>query len=666
MPGHVRYLRYLLIAGAVLIVFYTFQTYVLTGRDVSFGPTGEVIPKSGSKSLWRDIPVRFPVKRLTPLPTGKPLKLARVQHNFPLEDESAKNIRLKRRQAVKDAFTRAWTSYKQHAWMADELAPISGGKKDHFGGWSATLVDSFDTLWIMDMKDEFEHAVAAAVSIDFGASTLQEVNVFETTIRYLGGFLAGYDLSGEQRLLDKAIELGDMLIAAFDTPNRMPVMRWRLQNAKYGRPQTALSQSLVAEIGSLEMEFTRLSQLTGDNRFYDATDRIMRVFETQQDTTKLPGMWPIMVDAERANFARYSGFTLGAMADSLYEYFPKMHALLGGLDPKYEKMYRKSMTTAYNHTMFKPMTPHEADILISGHVEINSDGTPELEHQGQHLVCFAGGMYALGGRLFNDPHHVETGRKLTDGCIWAYKSMPIGIMPEVFHTSHCPSLTEPCPWSDAKWHTDVVARKDPGQPASAAHSIIIQDRLREGYIGIKDRRYILRPEAIESVFIMYRITGEKKYLESAWEMWTAIDKYTRTPLANGALRDVTVPPNDVVVVDSMESFWLAETLKVCSLAFDEIWRNADDLSISISSLVSLTSLVWMTMSSIPRHILSGDLMPRSPVRGSVVHRRSVDRLEHLRNATSLFQCLLYTVFEMRPLKNRRHFIDSSACEVKAD
>jgi len=568
MPGQVRYLRYLLIAGAVLILFYTFQPYILTGKSISFGPTGEVVPKSGSKSLWRDIPVRHPVRKLTPLPTGTPHKLKRVQHKFPVEDEAAKKIRLTRRQAVKDTFTRAWNSYKQHAWMADELAPISGGKKDHFGGWSATLVDSFDTLWIMDMKDEFEDAVAAAVSIDFGASTLEEVNVFETTIRYLGGFLAGYDLSGEQRLLDKAIELGDMLMAAFDTPNHLPVTRWRLQNAKFGRPQAALSMSLVAEIGSLEMEFTRLSQLTGDNRFFDATDRIMRLFDTQQEKTKLPGMWPLAVDAEHANFARYSSFTLGAMADSLYEYFPKMHALLGGLDPKYEKMYRRSMATAYNYTMYKPMTPDEADILISGHVNFRGDGEPVLDYQGQHLVCFAGGLYALGGKLFDDPHHVETGRKLTDGCIWTYKAMPLGIMPEIFHMSHCPSLTDPCPWSEAKWHADVVTRKDSNQPVSVAQSIITQDRLKEGFVDISDRRYILRPEAIESVFIMYRITGEKKYLESAWEMWTAIDKYTRTPLANGALRDVTVPPEDVTVVDSMESFWLAETLKVCLLSLD--------------------------------------------------------------------------------------------------
>ena len=125
-----------------------------------------------------------------------------------------------------------------------------------------TLVDNLDTLWIMGMKGEFEAAVAAAVEIDLGKVTTDQVNVFETTIRHLGGLLAAYDLSGDRRLLNKATEFGDMLLVAFDTPNRMPVCRWRPQNAFKGQ-QEADSTVLVAEIGSLSMEFTRLSQLTG-------------------------------------------------------------------------------------------------------------------------------------------------------------------------------------------------------------------------------------------------------------------------------------------------------------------------------------------------------------------------------------------------------------------
>lgn len=80
----------------------------------------------------------------------------------------------------------------------------------------------------------------------------------------------------------------------------------------------------MAEIGSLTLEFTRLSQLSGDPRYFDAISRITDQFEAQQMKTKLPGMWPVLVNARDADFTIDSGFTVGAMADSLYEYLPKV------------------------------------------------------------------------------------------------------------------------------------------------------------------------------------------------------------------------------------------------------------------------------------------------------------------------------------------------------
>lgn len=178
----------------------------------------------------------------------------------------------------------------------------------------------------MDLKPDFEDAVAGVNAIDFSTCTLTELNVFETTIRYLGGFLAAYDVSGGQypTLLQKAWELGHMLYAAFDTPNRMPVTRWNFKDAAAGVPQEAADMALSAELGSLTLEFTRLSQLTGDGRFFDAAQRIMNVFDEQQGRTRLPGMWPVAVNAKDLDFAGWNSFTIGGMADSLYEYLPKV------------------------------------------------------------------------------------------------------------------------------------------------------------------------------------------------------------------------------------------------------------------------------------------------------------------------------------------------------
>lgn len=181
----------------------------------------------------------------------------------------------------------------------------------------------------MGLQDEFEEAVAAVAELDFTQCSLEEINVFETTIRYLGGFLGAYDISQHKYpvLLDKAIEVGQMLYAAFDTPNRMPITRWKI-NAAVRRDASPLQEAgdgvLVAEIGSLTLEFTRLSQLSQDDRYYDAVQRIMDVFEAQQSFTKIPGLWPVVVNAKTMDFRGSSTFTIGGMADSLYEYLPKV------------------------------------------------------------------------------------------------------------------------------------------------------------------------------------------------------------------------------------------------------------------------------------------------------------------------------------------------------
>lgn len=180
------------------------------------------------KFHWENVELHYPVTSVVSLPTGRPSPMPRIQHKFTTESMAEETERLRRLDAVKEAFQHSWKGYKDRAWMADEVAPLSGASYNFFGGWAASLVDALDTLWIMDMKDEFDEAVAAIESIDFTTTEETTLNLFETTIRYLGGFLGAYDLSGGRypSLLKKAMELGEMLLVAFDTPNHMPITRW--------------------------------------------------------------------------------------------------------------------------------------------------------------------------------------------------------------------------------------------------------------------------------------------------------------------------------------------------------------------------------------------------------------------------------------------------------
>ena len=69
-----------------------------------------------------------------------------------------------------------------------------------------TLIDSLDTMILMNLKEEFEEAKAwVKGNLDFNIN--KDVNLFETTIRVLGGLLSTYHLSKENMFLEKATDL---------------------------------------------------------------------------------------------------------------------------------------------------------------------------------------------------------------------------------------------------------------------------------------------------------------------------------------------------------------------------------------------------------------------------------------------------------------------------
>ena len=63
-------------------------------------------------------------------------------------------------------------------------------------GWGASAADALSTALVMGQKDIVNQIISYIPSIDW-SRTDTSVSLFETTIRYLGGMLSGYDfLSG--------------------------------------------------------------------------------------------------------------------------------------------------------------------------------------------------------------------------------------------------------------------------------------------------------------------------------------------------------------------------------------------------------------------------------------------------------------------------------------
>lgn len=580
---------------------------------------------------------------------------------------------------IKEAFHSTWKIYKENGYGHDEVRPISHKASDPFNGWSSTIIDALDTLWIIDEKAEFEEAVEFIKKINFKQSFREDIPIFENIIRILGGLIGAYDLSNEESLLSSGVEFADFLIEAFDTPNHMPLLYYRWQSEMPNR--LASREACLAEVGSLSLEFSRLTQLTGNNKYYDAIARITEFFEKSMDNFFMKGLVPNKIDISgcrmlkkeeiddgvhlnnpkviksiydnsyvycliepqfvtRQNRQRYS---LGGLADSYYEYMPKMYHLLRG-DEKhaaaYKDLYLAAVSDIENYMLFKPKIPGGEDLLFVSSISVTSKQDKiyvEQELDMQHLTCFAGGMFGLGARLFNRPDDLDIASKLTMGCVKMYEKL--NIMPEILRVDKIRN-------KDDVYRDDYRLEKfqyiqrtksnsgsgvrylEPGEANYIKQKILKSQGLEKTkrdagvvvdsekdkdahkadpiyqiltpwaddfppievldsgklvwtvdgthnqpiWINSMEPKYILRPEAIESVFYMYRLTGDSKWRDHGWKMFENIVKYCKTPDGEFAsIRDITLkgerPDN---FEDSLESFWFSETLKYFYLLFDDI------------------------------------------------------------------------------------------------
>ena len=132
---------------------------------------------------------------------------------------------------VKNETIRAWEAYTRYAWGHDELLPLSRGYNNWYDEpMYISLIDAYSTLKIMGFEDEAERIEAfVADTISFDKDIF--VKTFEINIRVLGGLLSMYDLSGNEKILDKARDLADRMMPAFDSPTGLP---WYYVNLRTG------------------------------------------------------------------------------------------------------------------------------------------------------------------------------------------------------------------------------------------------------------------------------------------------------------------------------------------------------------------------------------------------------------------------------------------------
>ncbi|KAJ1732816.1 hypothetical protein LPJ61_001875 [Coemansia biformis] len=449
-----------------------------------------------------------------------------------------------RREAVREAMKHAWGGYRQYAFGKDELHPVSNKSNNKWGGWGVTLIDALDTLHIMGLHEEFREAVSHVVGVNF-TRTKDDFNTpfFEMVIRSLGGLLSAYEMSLDRRLLDKAQEVGDALMPAFNTSTGIPYPR---VDVNAGRAVPA-DRVCIAEAGTVQLEYWKLSELTGDPVYHDTAQRVVDILDRARKPYK--GLYPIWVDISSGELV--SGqITFGGMGDSWYEYLLKQYIYSRRAEDQYRRMYEESIdgmrAKMVRQSIYDPNMYYVGDL----------DATAtKFSPRFQHLTCFVPGMLALGSRVLDRPADLELAKQLTYTCFQMYNRTRTQLSPEYVQ------------------FRDVSDRGiAPSQENTTDFELVglnaASDREKDDgfYLG-PNRSYILRPETVESLMILYRVTGDGTYKDWGWQIFRAIERWTKTPSAYSAYGDVNSIGGSAELTDSMESFFLAETLKYLYLLF---------------------------------------------------------------------------------------------------
>ncbi|KAH9926421.1 glycoside hydrolase [Fomitopsis serialis] len=464
-----------------------------------------------------------------------------------------------KRDAVVAAFKHAWLAYERDAMGDDEYHPMghSGSNLTSAGGIGYTVVDSIDTMLLMGLDEEYERArkwVAEELSFERDGN----FSTFETTIRVLGGLLSAFHVTKDAIYIERAKDLADRMMPAFDTPTGLPLSMINLAE-RVGVPDPD-NRGLVstAEVSTLQLELKYLTMLTDDKTYWEKAETVMKVINNAKIAS---GLSSIFLNANDGKYS-ISPIRLGSRGDSYYEYLLKQYIQTNHTESVYRTMYKDAMAAVTTHLIRR--SENEGLIYTQEIVpERNREGkiTWRMVPKQDHLVCFFGGSLMLGavrtgatGQPVSIPPRVEeltsdgkrdwiNGVGLVKTCMETHKTAT-GLSPEIAHFRMPDDEVQ-----TQSQHDWFIKGAGPGNTPY-------------------DARYILRPETVESLFIAWRLTGDPQYREWGWGIFEAIEKHCRIE-SGGYASIMNVDALPVELEDKMETFLMSETLKYLYLLFSD-------------------------------------------------------------------------------------------------
>jgi mannosyl-oligosaccharide alpha-1,2-mannosidase len=233
----------------------------------------------------------------------------------------------------------------------------------------------------------------------------------------------------------------------------------------------------------------------------------------------------------------------------LTEYLIKQYLQTSGEEPIYLEMWEEVLAGIEKHLVVH--TKH-AGLKIIGELPrgIGGNVSPKMDH----LVCFLPGSIALGatggytvtqarnmpGWTAQKERQMELARDIMKTCWGMYAVTKTGLAPEIA-------------WFNAN-EEDLKPR--PGERPARGTKDSLEAWKKDFIVKPLDAHNLQRPETVESLFMMWRITEDPLYREWGWKIFQAFEKYTKLGHGKGytSLNDVNaIPPP---TRDNMESFWL--------------------------------------------------------------------------------------------------------------
>jgi hypothetical protein len=249
------------------------------------------------------------------------------------------------REQVREAASHAWKGYKKYAWNMDDLEPLAKkGKNWYQYSMLMTPVDAFDSFVMMGLTKEANEAKQVILS-SLSFNTDNNVQVFEVTIRLLGGLITAYELDGNKKFLELATDLADRMMPAFNTVTGMP---YRYVHLQTGTVKDSINNP--AEIGTLLMEFGQLSKHTGDKKYFDAAKKAIMYVYNKRSVLGLVGE---QINVNTGEWVKTRSHISGYI-DSYYEYLYKGWLLFK--DKDFKKAFEVHNAAIKKHLLFP--TPH--------------------------------------------------------------------------------------------------------------------------------------------------------------------------------------------------------------------------------------------------------------------------------------------------------------------